>query len=72
MLPLSARLAVLAATENVIYLAVLSIVIAENPAGLVILPIVKFVNLVFPEDTIILEVIDTALGITPLLSEVNM
>ena len=70
-IPLSARLVVLAATENVILLAVLLTVIAEKPAGLVMLPIVKSVNLVFPEDTTMLEVKDTASGIMPLLSEAN-
>lgn len=70
-LPLSARLVVLAATENMILFAVLLTVIAEKPAGLLMLPMVKSVILEFPEVIVTLEVKDTALGIMPLLSEVN-
>ena len=70
--PPSAILVVLAATENVTDLLVLFTVIAENPAGLVTAPIVKFVRLSSPSATLMTELKDTACGIVPLLLAVKI
>ena len=64
-LPWSARVVVLADTAKVTVLLVLLTVTDENPVGLVIEPMVKFVKLLSFCVTVIVEVTETAESIFP-------
>ena len=72
MWPLSASVVVLAATENVIVLFVLLTVIAENPSGLIIEPIVKLLISLFPAETFNVLENETGLTIVPFVAVENI
>ena len=69
--PCSARVVVLAATAKVMLLLALSTVIAENPAGLLIVPMVKPVKSLSPRDTRTTEETEIAERIVPFWSAGN-